>query len=275
MPSGAGPGTTRGRSRAASPRGAAAGPPRTPRRGQAMSTRASLRAPLRAVEKPRRPHRTPDRQAGLYRQDRHPAPPRLSAQRGPAACIYGQRRTRQTSPRQVDLLGPALPHPGVRRPGPPRRAPPRRHQRRPRPRPIPRTDRIHQHQDPTADPDCVRIPLPTSTYRPGHARPRRPPPRPARPPLTPTPGHLSRCPFLNVADSAPPARRRPCRSASLRSGAPHEHLPRGQRQQATIAEGRKKHTAQPAAGAQTRPIDPRICQKGQIFELHLNSALRI
>ncbi len=56
-----------------------------------------------------------------------------------------------------------------------------RHRRRPRSRPVPRTDRIHQHQDPTADPDRVRIPLPRSTHRPGHARPRRPPTRTTRP----------------------------------------------------------------------------------------------
>jgi len=76
----------------------------------------------------------------------------------------------------------------------------------------------HQHQDPTPDPHRVRLPLPRGPHRPRHARPRRPPTRPTRPPLTPPPGHLSACPFPNVADSAPPAGRRPCRSASLRLG---------------------------------------------------------
>ncbi len=43
---------------------------------------------------------------------------RLSSQRGPAACVFGQRRGRQASSGPVDLLGTALPHPGLRRTGP-------------------------------------------------------------------------------------------------------------------------------------------------------------
>ena len=138
------------------------------------------------MEKPRRPDRTPDRQAGLDRQDRYPAVSRLSAQRGPAACVFSQRRGRQAGPGPVDLLGAPLPYPGVRGAGRPHRAPPPGHRRRPRARPLPRTHRIHQHQDPTPNPHRVRLPLPRGTDRPGHARPRRPPTRPTRPNQTPT-----------------------------------------------------------------------------------------
>lgn len=78
---------------------------------------------------------------GLGRQDRHPAVSRLPAQRGPAACVFGQGRRRQGSPGPVDLLGTALPHSGIRRAGRPHQATPPSHRRRPRPPPIPRTDR--------------------------------------------------------------------------------------------------------------------------------------
>ena len=96
----------------------------------------------------------------------HPLVSRLSAQRGPAACVFGQGRGRQARPGPVDLLGAALPHPGIRRAGRPHRATPRSHRRRPRPRPLPRTDRIHQHQDSAPDPHSVRIPLPRSSSSP-------------------------------------------------------------------------------------------------------------
>jgi transposase len=89
----------------------------------------------------------------------------LSAQRGPAACVFGQRRGRQGSPGPVDLLGAALPHPSIRGAGRPHRATPRCHRRRPRPRPIAGTDRINQHQDPAPDPHRVRIPVPRSSHR--------------------------------------------------------------------------------------------------------------
>ena len=128
-----------------------------------------------------------NREVGLDRQDRYPAVPRLSAQRGPAPRVFGQRRGRHAGPGPVDLLGAALPHPGIRGAGRPHRATPPGHRRRPRPRPIPRTDRIHQHQNPPADPDQhVRILLPGSTHRPGHARPRRTPPSTARTKQAPT-----------------------------------------------------------------------------------------
>lgn len=84
----------------------------------------------------------------------------ISAQRGPAPCVFGQRRGRQAGPGPVDLLGTALQHPGVRGAGRPHRATLRCHRRRPGPRPLPGIDRIHQHQGPTPDPDCVWIPRP-------------------------------------------------------------------------------------------------------------------
>jgi transposase len=41
--------------------------------------------------------------------------------------------------------------------------------------PLPRTDRIHQHQDPVTDPNRVRVPRPRTPHRPRNARPRQPP----------------------------------------------------------------------------------------------------
>ena len=54
--------------------------------------------PVRAVEEPRGPHRRAKRQAGLDRQDRSSATPRLSAQRRPAPCIYRQRERKVNRP---------------------------------------------------------------------------------------------------------------------------------------------------------------------------------
>lgn len=103
----------------------------------------------------------------------------------------------------------------------------------------------HQHQDPTPDPDCVRIPQPRRADRPGHARPRRPPPHTARPRLTPTRAPLGGVP----SPTSPILPHRSSASMSLRSGAPHGDLPRRQRQRATIAEGTKKPSSLHLTGA--------------------------
>ena len=174
----------RGRGRPAQGRPAAAGQ----RAGPAAQGR-----PLRAVEEPRGPHRPPERQAGLDRQDRPPAAPGLPAQRGTAARVRGQGRRRQGGPGPVALLGPALPHPGLRRARP---LASRKHRAA--------IDAALDHGLSNAliestntkirllHPDRVRLPLRRRTHRPGHARPRRLPTThsPAAPdptPLTPSP----------------------------------------------------------------------------------------
>ena len=52
---------------------------------------------------------------------------------------------------------------------------------------VQRADRIHQHQDPALDADCIRIPITRRPSSPSHARPWRPPPLAPRTALqTPT-----------------------------------------------------------------------------------------
>ena len=93
--------------------------------GRAMSGSASSKHARYALWKnPEDLTEHQTRQAGLDRQDRSPTTPGLPAQRGPAARVFGQRRRRQAGPGPVDLLGPALPHPGVCRAGPPHRQTP-------------------------------------------------------------------------------------------------------------------------------------------------------
>ena len=112
--------------------------------------------------------------------------PRLSAQRGPAACVFGQGRRRASRPWTGGSPGRAAAASRYSSSSPVASSDTASHRRRPRPRTIPRTDRIHQHQDPAPDPHCLRIPLPGGTDRLGHARPRRPPTRSTGPNQTPT-----------------------------------------------------------------------------------------
>ena len=81
MPSGGGPGTTRGRGR--SERGSGRGRPgRDAPRARARERAQAQRGPVRAVEEPGEPHRQPEREAGLDRQDRHPAVTGLPVKEG-------------------------------------------------------------------------------------------------------------------------------------------------------------------------------------------------
>ena len=186
MPSGAEPGTMRGRWRAPSPNAAPAGPARTARPRQLMSGSASSTAPAMRCGKP---EDLTDRQTAklawiaktdprLYRAYllkeglRHVFS--VKGEEGKQALdrwISWARRCR--IPVFVELAGrivrhrqaidAALDH-GLSA----------------------GADRIHQHQDQGVDPRRVRLPLRRSAHRPGDARPRRPPARTARTRLTPT-----------------------------------------------------------------------------------------
>src|SRR6266536_3292427 len=119
--------------------------------------------------------------AGLDRQDRPPPAPRLPAQRRSALRLHRQGRGRQTRARPLAVLGPSLPHPGLRPPRPTHHRGPRQDPRRPRARPVQRPHRVGQHEDPPTHPDRVRLPVGAGTDRTRDAQPRRPPTHPPRP----------------------------------------------------------------------------------------------
>jgi transposase len=77
--------------------------------------------PLRAVEEPRAPHHPTGREARLDRQDRPEAAPGLPAQGRPPAGLPARLRRGRRGARDLDLLGPPLPHPQLRRPPAPDR----------------------------------------------------------------------------------------------------------------------------------------------------------
>ena len=68
--------------------------------------------------------------------------------------------------------------------------------RRDRARPLERTHRVGQHQDPTHHPDRLRLPISRRPHRPSHAQPRRSPTRTSRPDMTH--GSVSRAHFGHV-----------------------------------------------------------------------------
>ncbi|QNE79592.1 hypothetical protein F0344_34580 (plasmid) [Streptomyces finlayi] len=91
------------------------------------------------------------------------------------------RHRHSRGPAGLGDLGPPLPHRRLRRaPALHRQALGRDH-RGGRARPVQRTRRIDEHQDPADHPDRLRLQEPSGPYRPGHAQPRRPPPPPTRP----------------------------------------------------------------------------------------------
>ena len=61
---------------------------------------------------------------------------------------------------------------------------PSRHRRHLGPRPVQRADRVHQHQDPTPHPHCIRVPFARRPYRPRDTLPRWAASRPSGPELT-------------------------------------------------------------------------------------------
>ena len=99
MPSASGPGTTRWRWPSARPNVVAGAPPITPRLVPAMSWPASSMAPRYALcYNPYLPHRTPlPPSCSCIAKTYHPLVSRLSAQRGPAACV-SRSRARKASP---------------------------------------------------------------------------------------------------------------------------------------------------------------------------------
>jgi len=84
----------------------------------------------------------------------------------------------------VDQLGASLPDPGLRETAEEHRQTPGPDPGRDRAQPVQRAHRVDQHQDPADHQNRVRLPIRRSPHRPGHAQPRRPPPRPARPQMT-------------------------------------------------------------------------------------------
>ena len=99
----------------------------------------------------------------------------------PAAPPRGRRGARP-----VGRLGQTLPHPGLREAAKEHRRPPVIDPRSDRTRPVQRTDRVRQPEDPTHHQNRLRLHLPPRSHRPRHAQPRRAPPCPARPNLTHT-----------------------------------------------------------------------------------------
>ena len=96
-----------------------------------------------------------------------------------------QGRRRQRSPRPLDLLGPALSHPSRSSSCSDASSSHRAAiDAALDTRPVERTDRIDQHQDPPHHPRRLRLPRPRTPHRPRHAHPRRPPTRPPRPNMT-------------------------------------------------------------------------------------------
>jgi hypothetical protein len=89
------------------------------------------------------------------------------AETGAAVRIrHRQGRARQDRPGPLAVLGPPLPHPGLRPPRPPRHRDPGQDPRHPRAWPVQRTHRIGQHKDPIAHPHRVRLPLPPTPSSP-------------------------------------------------------------------------------------------------------------
>ena len=110
-----------------------------------------------------------------------PTTPRLPCSKKACATCSPSRGRRQRGPRQVDLLGPALPDTLVRQTRPTHTSPPRRDPRRARTRPVQRLDRKRQHKDPSDHPHGLRLPRPQRPGRHGPTQPRRAPTHTARP----------------------------------------------------------------------------------------------
>jgi transposase len=132
------------------------------------------------------PENLTDRQRTKLRLDCQDPPlptPRLPTQGRPQNRLPTHRPRRQTRPATMAAMGSALPDPRVRPTRPPHPRPPTRHPRQPRPQPVQRPDRIHQHQNPAHHPHRLRLRQPRQPHRHGHAHPRRTPPPPPRTPL--------------------------------------------------------------------------------------------
>ena len=94
-------------------------------------------------------------------------------------AVKGERR--QDRARPMGKLGAPIADPRVRATATPDPHAPRSDRRRARHRPLPRTHRIHEQQDPTPDPRRVRVPRTRTTHRARDARTRitsTPSPRP-------------------------------------------------------------------------------------------------
>ena len=101
---------------------------------------------LRTLEEPRRPQRAATPPARLDRQDRPEAVAGLSPQRRPPLRIRRQRRRGERRPRPLAVVGPSITTRIVHPPRKEDHETSRSDRSEPRTRPLPRTDRIHQHQ---------------------------------------------------------------------------------------------------------------------------------
>ncbi len=140
--------------------------------------------PVRVVEEPGEPDRAAAGQARVGGQDRPAAVPGIPAQVGPSADLPAAVQASQRGARAVDLLGPAVPHRGVRETAEEHRQTPRGDPGRDRAQPVQWSDRVGEYEDPFDNPDRVWVPLTRGTDRPRDAQPRRPPTRPPRPKMT-------------------------------------------------------------------------------------------
>ena len=129
---------------------ATASPPATPAGSRPPATRCG-----------RTPRTSPTASGTSWPGSPRPTPGCTAPTCSKKACATssGQGRGRQDRPGPVAVLGPPLPHPRLRAPRPTDHHDPRQDPRHARPRPVQRADRIGQHQDPTAHPPRLRLPL--------------------------------------------------------------------------------------------------------------------
>src|SRR5260370_669591 len=113
------------------------------------TSRSTAPRTVRAVEDPEKPHRPPTGEAGVDRQARPSALPRLPPQGRLAHGLQTPRRPGRRGTGQLGRLGTALPHRIIRHAPTSHRGPPRADPGLHRPWPIQRAHRVGQHQDPT------------------------------------------------------------------------------------------------------------------------------
>ncbi|KZS64506.1 transposase [Mycobacterium pseudokansasii] len=118
--------------------------------------------------------------AAIADTKRHPVSG-VSAQRATPGGVSGQRRPRAPTAGRVAVVGVVLAHTRVRRAGPQHPPLPRPDPQHPRPRPVEREVRGHQHSPARIDQARLWFSQSRCAYRHGHAHPRRTLPTTTRP----------------------------------------------------------------------------------------------
>ena len=151
------------------------------RTGDEQAARRLKGRPVRAVEEPRGPDRTPAGQAGLDRRRAQAAAPGPGAEGSVPQGDRRQGRPRLAPAGRLAGLGVTIETEAVRAGRPQAPPAPAGHREHARTQPVQCPDRVNEHQAETADAQGIRVPRHRRPDRPGHARPRQPPTRPARP----------------------------------------------------------------------------------------------